>query len=93
MIAKAIYESSLILIYLKFYLSCLLRVPGNTTIPGPVWGEYNISFYIPFKDYAFAALHASRLMDDAAENGIGPRLSPSFIFATALKESYLGCNN
>jgi hypothetical protein len=59
-----------------------------------VWGEYNVHFYVPFPSYAFATAHAWLALERAA---VGPmaamRESPSSFFATALKESYLGCSD
>jgi hypothetical protein len=71
--------------------ACPVPVPGPVVLPGPVWGEYQVHFYVPFPSYAFAAAHASM-----AYSALGPyalRETPSAFFATALKESYMGCSD
>jgi hypothetical protein len=60
-------------------------------LPGPVWGEYQVHFYVPFPSYAFSAAHASMAMQRLGTYGL--RESPSVFFATALKESYMGCSD
>src|SRR5262249_44675049 len=71
-----------------------IPVPGPVVLSGPLWGEYNIQFHVPFPWYAFATAHVWFALDRAA---VGPmaamRESPSAFFATALKESYLGCSD
>jgi hypothetical protein len=66
-------------------------VPGPVVLPGPVWGEYQVHFYVPFPSYAFAAAHASMAMN--ALGAYALRETPSAFFATALKESYMGCSD
>lgn len=71
--------------------ACPVPVPGPVVLPGPVWGEYQVHFDVPFPSYAFAAAHASMAMQALGPYGL--RESPSVYFATALKESYLGCSD
>jgi hypothetical protein len=71
--------------------ACPVPVPGPVVLAGPVWGEYQVHFYVPFPHWAFAAAHAS--MQTQALGAFGLRESPSFYFATALKESYMGCDD
>ena len=71
--------------------ACPVPVPGPVILPGPVWGEYQVHFYVPFPSWAFAAAHAS--LQTKALGSFGLRESPSFYFATALKESYMGCSD
>ena len=71
--------------------ACPVPVPGPVILPGPVWGEYQVHFYVPFPSYAFAAAHASFAMN--ALGAYALRETPSAFFATALKESYLGCSD
>ena len=72
--------------------ACPIPVPGNLTLAGPVWGEFQVQFEVPFVDWAFAVAHAARIMENAQDSGHAARLSPSFFLATALKESYMGCS-
>jgi hypothetical protein len=71
--------------------SCPVAVPGPVVLSGPLWGEYNIHFYVPFPSWAFSAAHASLKLGQLGAFGL--RESPSFYFATALKESYMGCSD
>jgi hypothetical protein len=71
--------------------ACPVPVPGPVVLPGPVWGDYQVAFRVPFPSYAFAAAHAAVAMQAVAP--IGLHESPSAYFATALKESYLGCSD
>jgi hypothetical protein len=73
--------------------ACPVPVPGATIVSGPVWGEYNVHFRVPFASWAFAAAHASRRFSQLAAQGLRYRLSPSYFFANALKESYMGCSD
>jgi len=66
-------------------------VPGPVILSGPVWGEYQVHFYVPFPSWAFAAAHAS--MQTYELGTFGLRETPSVYFATALKESYMGCSD
>jgi hypothetical protein len=72
--------------------ACPIKVPGATVLAGPVWGEYQIQFAIPFVDWGFAVAHAASLLDEAKSQGHAADLSPSFYLATALKESFMGCS-
>lgn len=71
--------------------ACPVPVPGAVVLPGPVWGDYQVHFEVPFPSYAFATAHASLAMETVAPLGL--KESPSAFFATALKESYLGCSD
>jgi hypothetical protein len=71
--------------------ACPVPVPGPVILSGPVWGEYQVHFYVPFPSWAFASAHASR--QTYALGAYGLRETPSFYFATALKESYMGCSD
>jgi hypothetical protein len=71
--------------------ACPVPVPGPVILAGPVWGEYQVHFYVPFPSWAFASAHAA--MQTNALGGFGLRETPSFYFATALKESYMGCSD
>jgi hypothetical protein len=71
--------------------ACPVPVPGPVILAGPVWGEYQVHFYVPFPSWAFAAAHASR--QTYALGAYGLRETPSLYFATALKESYMGCSD
>ena len=70
---------------------CPVPVPGPVILTGPVWGEYQVHFYVPFPSWAFAAAHAS--LETGKLGSLGLRESPSLYFATALKESYMGCSD
>jgi hypothetical protein len=71
--------------------ACPVPVPGPVVLPGPVWGEYQVHFYVPFPSWAFAAAHASMAMQELGAYAL--RETPSALFATALKESYMGCSD
>lgn len=70
---------------------CVVPVPDANSLAGPVWGEYDVQFYVPHSSWAFGTAHAWRWLEGLGD-GLGLRLSPSFFFATALKESYMGCS-
>ena len=72
--------------------SCDLPVPDHLTIQTPIWGLSPVHFYIPHPTWALAVAHAALLFSDLTESGLALRLSPSFVLATALKESFLGCD-
>jgi hypothetical protein len=71
--------------------ACPVPVPGAVVLPGPVWGEYQVHFDVPFPSYAFAAAHAAMQTQDLGAFGF--RETPSSFFATSLKESYMGCSD
>ncbi len=65
-----------------------MPVPDHVDVATMVNGEY-WHFYVPQPTWAFATLHASRRYGpDMAP--VSP--SPSFFFATAMKESSMGCS-
>ena len=66
---------------------CVLEVPDHVDMTTPVWGVNNVHFYVPKATWAMAMAHAHRIM----ENDRVP-MSAGAIFATALKESFMGCS-
>ena len=56
----------------------------------PVWGE-TVDAYIPEnrKTWAIALVHAAQLVKNVAQTD---KISPNFYFATAIKESFCGCD-
>ncbi len=71
---------------------CELPVPDHLTIETPIWGVSPVHFYIPHPTWALAVAHASLLFADLSASGLSLPLSPSFVLATALKESFMGCD-
>lgn len=71
---------------------CPIPLPGAFTLNQPVWGENPVEFEIPRPQWALAVAHAWALSKDAFDPALGIELTPSFLLATALEESYLGCN-
>ncbi len=75
-------------------LACPVPVPDHADLAAPVWGEQPVHFYVPEPGWAFAtALVSSMFASDQADADSDLRLDPSFLFATALKESFLGCSD
>ncbi|MEE9385414.1 MAG: hypothetical protein V3V08_18560, partial [Nannocystaceae bacterium] len=73
--------------------ACSVPVPAANILAGPIWGEYDIQFYIPHPSWAFSTAHAWKWLRSLDGVGLSLRLTPSFFFATALKESYMGCSD
>ncbi len=68
--------------------ACPVPVPDHVDLETVVWGEEDVHFYVPDPSWALAVALASRelsRLDDV-------EVSPSFVLATALKESFLGCD-
>lgn len=69
---------------------CKAPIPDHVDLKSVVWGETGVHFYVLKKSWALAALHSSVMM---IKSDLSIKLSPSFVFATALKESFMGCSS
>jgi hypothetical protein len=70
---------------------CLFPVADHIDLDYVVWCEENVHLYIPKPSWAMAAIHGSRIMAHYTGD-IRTSVSPNWFIATALKESYLGCD-
>ncbi len=73
--------------------ACPLPVPDQVAISGPVWGERGVTFYVPRPSWALASAWVWQRSGDLADDGISLRIRPSWLWSTALKESFLGCSD
>ncbi len=70
---------------------CLFPVADHIDLDNAVWCEKDVHLYIPKPSWAMAAIHGSRVMAHYTGD-IRTSVSPNWFIATALKESYLGCD-
>lgn len=70
---------------------CLFPVADHVDLDYVVWCEEDIHLYIPKPSWAMAAIHGSRIMAHYTGD-IRTSVSPNWFIATALKESFLGCD-
>jgi hypothetical protein len=73
--------------------ACPLPVPDQVAISRPVWGESGVHFYVPRPSWALASAWVWARSADLADEGITLRIRPSWLWATGLKESFLGCSD
>jgi hypothetical protein len=71
---------------------CDVPIPDHVEIPHKIWGVAPVHFYVPHARWALATAHASSRLLQLQADGLDLHLSPSFLFAIALKESFLGCD-
>lgn len=71
---------------------CAVPVGDHVDLEAAVWGESGVHFYVAEPAWAFAAVHAWRLTQGLADEGIDLELRPAYFFATGLKESDWGCS-
>ncbi len=72
-------------------VECLFPVADHVDLDYVVWCEEGVHLYIPRPTWAMAAIHASRIMAHYTGD-IRTTVSPNWFIATALKESYFGCD-
>jgi hypothetical protein len=73
--------------------ACPIPVPDHVDLEGVVWAETGVHFYVPETSWALSTALSWRMTEGLSEDGIDLRLRPSYFFATALKESFMGCSD
>jgi hypothetical protein len=73
--------------------ACPIPVPDHVDLETVVWAETDVHFYVPEASWALATALTWRMTEDLAHDDIDLRLRPSYFFATALKESFMGCSD
>ncbi len=67
---------------------CVIPVPDHVDVGG---GRGLLHVYIPDPAWALALAHASQRVEGLAQDDLDLRIRPSFLLATAIQESHLGC--
>jgi hypothetical protein len=73
--------------------ACPIPVPDHVDMESVIWAETGVHFYVPEASWALSTALSWRMTEGLSEDGIDLRLRPSYFFATALKESFMGCSD
>jgi len=74
------------------FTPCQMALPNHINISSPVWDKTDVNFYIPNVEWAFALLHATKILERIQTEQNDIKLSPSYFLATVLQESFMGCS-